>query len=152
LCFSSAPIPPPHGNYGELYKLTKGLGKFWEASKLELLYTWLFDWMGNDKHVVVVGGDVHFGVHGYALRKDIKIPVIIASPITNQPYPDRSLAAKGMNGIHNIGTKITFTTLQSKARRCYGVLDLDNMDTKIVFSKDKHPDNISKYLDTMSQF
>ncbi|QKF94665.1 alkaline phosphatase D-related protein [Fadolivirus algeromassiliense] len=154
LCFSSAPVPIPHGNYGTVYKKLKGIGKFWDQTKLETLYRWLFNWMGTDKEVAIIGGDVHFGIHGYIKKNESIIPVLIASPITNQPYPDRMLAANGMHGTHQINNDIIFVTLSSKARRCYGTLDLESvpMKTDIVYSQDIIPNNITKYLKTMSKF
>ena len=161
LCFSSAPLPIPDNNYyGKSYIKLKGTGKFWSAGKLELLYRSLFDWIDTDKQinreVVVVGGDVHFGVHGSVKKNDKIIPVIIASPITNQPYPDRSLASKGLKGEHWIDDngEMIFTTLSTKARRCYGTLDLDTvpMTSNIVYCRDKYPNDIYKYLKAMSKF
>jgi hypothetical protein len=158
LCFSSAPIPIPHNYYGDTYIMLKGSGKFWDAGKLETLYTLLFDWIEQKekREVVIIGGDVHFGVHGIAKRKNLTIPVLIASPITNQPYHDRVLASKGMKGGHIIDTNgdITFTTLSTKARRCYGTLDLDSvpMVTNIVYSQDKYPKDLYKYMEAMSKF
>lgn len=158
LCFTSAPIPIPHNNYGKSYIALKGLGKFWDSEKLEALYESLFDWMSQQekREAVVVGGDVHFGVHGIIRKNELTIPVLIASPITNQPYPDRSLASKGMKGEHIMGVNndMVFTTISSKARRCYGTLDLDSvpMTTNIVYSRCKYPNDVYKYLNAMSKF
>ena len=159
LCFSSAPIPQPHDGCGKIYEHLKGLNKFWDPKKLVTLYSWLFNWMGEDKEVVIVGGDVHFGVHGYVTKNTLKIPVLIASPITNQPYPDRSLASKGMHGRHIISSTskddiIMFTTISSKARRCYGTIDLESVPIKthIIYSEDKYPKDLIKYLEVMSKF
>lgn len=159
LCFTSAPIPiPNNNNYGKTYVMLKGLGKFWEQQKIEILYTLLFDWMNEQegREIIVVGGDIHFGVHGHVKKDNLIIPVLIASPITNQPYPDRVLASKGMKGEHNIDPngKMKFVTLSTKARRCYGVLDLDSvpMTTNIIYSRDKYPRDICKYIQTISEF
>ena len=151
LCFTSAPIPTPHGFNGNLYKSLKGLGKFWPEDQLILLYQWLFKWMTMKKKVVVVGGDVHFGVYGHMTKDDLSIPVIIASPITNQPYLDRQLAAKGMRGTHLLAD-MTFTTTISKARRCYATLDMDTMAIRMVYSQDKYPKNKIKYIKKLLQF
>lgn len=159
LCFSSAPIPTPHGCDGKIYERLIGFGKFWNKEKLESLYVWLFNWMGSNKEVIITGGDVHFGVHGYVIKNKIKILVLIASPITNQPQLNRILASNGMHGCHIVSNKsideiIIFATISSKARRCYGVVNLESMpiDTKIVYSKDKFPKGITKYLKTMLKF
>jgi len=162
LCFTSAPIPVPHNNYGKSYIALKGLGKFWDSEKLDTLYESLFDWINQQeentkkREVVVVGGDVHFGVNGVIRKNGLTIPVLIASPITNQPYPDRSLASKGMKGEHIMGVNddMIFTTISTKAKRCYGTLDLDSvpMTTNIVYSRCKYPNDVYKYLKTMAKF
>lgn len=144
LCFSSAPIPHPQGFYGELYKKIIGVGKFWPEEELELLYKWLFYWMG-DREVIILGGDVHFGVHGAMRFNHLKIPILISSPITNQPCLDRHWAAKGMRGEIPLGDMM-FQCFQSKARRCFGEIDLNTMETSIYFSRDKYPKNLIKYL------
>lgn len=155
LCFSSAPIPPPNGFYGLIYKSMAGLGKFWDHDKLEKLFVWLFDWIKN-REIVITGGDVHYGVHGYVTMAESKIQILICSPITNQPHIDRILASKGMYGNHIISKSncIQFTTISSKAKRCYGTIDLNTvpMDTKIVYSKDNYPKDPLKYFNIISKF
>ena len=151
LCFSSAPIPTPQGKYGEVYKSLFGLEKFWNQDQLKILYQWLFGWMGSDRQVIVVGGDLHFGVHGQMFKDKLCIPVVIASPITNQPSFDRVLAAKAMKGDHMIGN-MTFNTLSSKARRCYATLDIDRMLIKMVYSEEKYPKNKLNYIKTLFSF
>lgn len=158
LCFTSAPIPVPHNNYGTAYIKLKGTDKFWAPERLATLYTMLFDWLDQQegREVVVVGGDVHFGIHGSVRKQNKIIPVIIASPITNQPHPDRSLASNGMKGEHTITDNgdIIFTTISTKARRCYGTLDLDTvpMTTNIIYNKEKYPADMYRYLKAMSKF
>lgn len=159
LCFSSAPIPPPQGGYGNVYKRLIGLGKFWNQNELKNLYEWLFNWMGSKKEVAITGGDIHFGVHGYATRNNQKIPILIASPITNHPSLDRKIAAKGLRGAHIINADkkdniIIFSTLSSKAKRCYGTIDLESapMKTNIHYSEDKYPKDIMKYIRALSHF
>ena len=166
LCFSSAPVPRPHGSYGSLYnkfvgdKGTIETSKFWPLNDLTKLYHGLFSWMETDdeKEVLIVGGDLHFGIHGIVQRNNKEIPVIISSPITNQPTIDRWLASKGMAGIHHIsddnGVPIIFTTLSSKARRCYACVDLDTVPMKITmnYSSHKFPHNSIKYFKTLLSF
>ncbi|CAH6419666.1 Hypothetical protein HVR_LOCUS740 [uncultured virus] len=166
LCFVSAPIPPPHGTYGSLYrKLTGDKGttktsKFWPADELADLYKGLFDWMENDRNreVLVVGGDLHFGTYGVARRGTLSIPVVIASPITNQPTTDRWLASKGMKGTHHITNSsegnITFTTIASRARRCYATVNLNTVPMHIImkYSAHKLPKSNLKYLKTILSF
>jgi hypothetical protein len=166
LCFASAPIPPPHGRYGTLYrkfvgdKGTAETSKFWASSDLAELYRGLFSWMGTDKEkeVLVVGGDLHFGTYGVARRSGREISVVISSPVTNQPTTDRWLAAKGMPGLHYIthdeDMPITFSTISSQARRCYASVDLDTVPMRVVmhYSTCKLPDSSIKYLKTLISF
>jgi hypothetical protein len=159
LCFSSPPIPPPHGNYGYLYRKITGddgtpeTSKFWPANNLAALYTGLFSWMKRyGGEVVVVGGDLHFGTLGVARCDNKEIPVIIASPITNQPTIERWLAAKGMHGRHIISHEsnniITFDTISSRARRCYATLNLKTkpMSAEMRYSRVKLPKSTLKYI------
>lgn len=171
LCFASAPIPPPRGRYGTIYRKFVGdkgtveTSKFWPSDELSHLYRGLFAWMDidNQREILVVGGDLHFGTYGIARRNGREIPVVIASPVTNQPTTDRWLAAKGMPGIHTITDgsheddnkiPITFNTISSQARRCYASVDLDTVPMKIVmqYSTHKLPDHTMKYLKTLISF
>jgi hypothetical protein len=164
LCFSSAPIPSPQGSYGDLYKkLTNDKGtvetsKFWPQSELVALYSGLFAWMNKDdtRQIIVVGGDLHFGVHGEFKLGDKTIPIIIASPITNQPTTDRWLAAKGMPKSYCINimdlNKIVFHTLSAKARRCYAVCDIKTFKITMNYSTQKIPKDTGKYLSTLLKF
>lgn len=160
LCFTCAPIPY-HNKYENIYGLNKILSKFWECSKLKTLYEWLFDWMEevDGREIALVGGDIHFGVNGYISRKTSKIPILIASPITNQPFLDRMLASKNMCCIYTIegelpDNDIIYTKLSTKGRRCYGVIDLDTvpMNVDIVYSRDKYPKSWFKYIKTLMKF
>ncbi len=160
LCFTSAPIPY-HNNYESVCGLNKILSKLWDPVKLQTLYAWLFNWMeeGDDREVVLVGGDIHFGVNGYITRNKLIIPILIASPITNQPFLDRMFASNNMCCTYNIKCDlphddIVFTKISAKGRRCYGVIDLDvvPMNVDIVYSEDKYPKNWCKYLKTIVKF
>ncbi len=165
LCFSSAPIPPPNGNYGYMYrKLTGDKGtvetsKFWEEHDLAILYKGLFDWIDYYKgEVLVVGGDLHFGTHGVVRCNSKEINVVISSPITNQPTTDRWLASKGMQGRHvildEIGYYIIFTTVSSKARRCYATVDIKTspINVHMHYSDKKLPKHALKYINTLMSF
>lgn len=169
LCFSSAPIPPPQGGYGGIYrKLTGDKGtletsKFWESDELLNLYQGLFLWMDSNIHrnreVIIVGGDLHFGTHGILKYKQMEIPVIVSSPITNQPTTDRWLASKGMKGEHfiykdTLGNDMIFETQSTKARRCYSIIDLtnDKINVEMKYSTVKLPDSSLKYVKTLISF
>lgn len=176
ICFASAPIPPPNGRYGSIYRRLVGdkgtveTSKFWPCDELAALYRGLFSWMEKEnilsimqREVLVVGGDLHFGTYGIAHRNGMYIPVVIASPITNHPTADRWLASKGMPGLHYItdgsheednSEPITFTTVSSKARRCYASVDLDSVPMRIDmhYSTHKLPRSTLKYLKTLISF
>lgn len=166
LCFASAPIPPPRGPYGSLYrhmtgdKGTSETSKFWSAYDLSDLYRGLFVWLSKDakREVLVVGGDLHFGTYGIVRHNGRQISVIISSPITNQPNTERWLAAKGMAGTHYISNDntnpITFETIASRARRCYAVVNLDRLPMHISmhYSTHKLPQSNIKYFKTLLSF
>lgn len=168
LCFSSAPIPPPTGLYGDIYRTITGdentleTSKFWPSEYLYELYAGLFSWLQlyDDREVLVVGGDLHFGVHGIVRQAEKQFPVVISSPITNQPTTDRWIAAKGMPDIYQVSPAnksnyepITFKTISSKARRCYAVVDVNAspMTVTMKYSKEKFPDHPGKCLSTLLQ-
>jgi hypothetical protein len=162
LCFSSAPIPRPQGKYGNLYNKftgddgTSDKSKFWQLKDLKTLYEELFNWIDklDGREVLITGGDLHFGTYGTATRNGKSIPVLISSPITNEPTFDRWLASKGLKGIHNISSDISFTTISSKARRCYGIVDLESypMIVDIKYSSEKYPRSMIKYYKTILSF
>ena len=165
LCFSSAPIPRPHGLYGNLYNQLTGdngtaeTSKFWDPNDLADLYRFLFLWMDSiqDREVLVAGGDLHFGTYGIAKKGTKEIPVIISSPITNEPTVDRWLASKGMKGTHQIvndENPISFTTVESKARRCYAIVNLNTVPMSVVmrYSTKKLPRNVINYYRTLISF
>lgn len=158
ICFSGAPIPPPSGPYGTLYeKLVGDMDKFWKTEDMINLYNNLFEIVEKGKDVVVCGGDLHFGTYGIMEKRGLttlKIPVMISSPITNQPTIDRWLASKGLKGNHKITDQIIFKTIKTKARRCYGVINFNDtpMSLHMEFSDQKMPKNIIKYLRTLISF
>lgn len=168
LCFSSAPIPPPGGIHGDLYRCLTGdkgtysTSKFWEFKDLQSLYTGLLSWLnfGNNREILVVGGDLHFGVHGIVSNGTNEFSIIVCSPITNQPTPDRWLASKGIlhgdtgSGIHQITPSITFKTLSTKARRCFGKVNLKTypMTISMTYSTIKTPKHKLKYFSKLLEF
>lgn len=144
LCFSSAPIPMP-----KKYRKLIDINKYVHPQELLLMYNKLFE---LNKNIILVGGDVHFGVHGYITKEKQMIQVLIGSPITNQPNIDRYLAAKGLKGTHTLSESINFVTIAAKARRCFGTLNLETWQTNMVWSKDKTPKNWKKYYKTIRKF
>lgn len=151
LCFGAAFVPTPQNRYGRLYTRYKGTSKFYKATDLIALLTAFFEWMSEDKQLIICSGDLHCGIHGYYQYQKKKIPLLLASPITNHPSLDRTLIAKGFQGTININ-QFKFVTLSAEARRCYGVIDLNDFTTDIVYSQETYPKNTLKYLHKMSQF
>ena len=151
LCFSSAPVPIPFGSAGTFYQQIKGIDKFWNQEDLIILLTWLFDWM-DKRQIVICGGDLHIGVNAIYIKENKSIPLLISSPITNQPTWDRKWIARGLRGTKYLTPDIRYVGLQARARRCYGKIDLKTLQTDIVFSKEKYPKDIVRYLKTMAKF
>lgn len=172
LCFASAPLPPPHNLSGDIYTMINGTGKFWDINDTYSLISWLFTWMSTDtsklseekrfsksldsgfkqyKRILILGGDLHLGVNGYYTKNNLKIPILISSPITNHPSFDRKLISKGLRGMTTI-RDLDLIVTSSKAKRCYGMVDLESFETTIVYSNDKYPKKIYDYLRKMSKF
>lgn len=167
ICFSGAPIPSPIGRYGNLYRklIDKECSKFWNKDDLEYFYRGLIRWLKGDKYrdLLVVGGDLHFGIHGVVSHEEYSFPVVISSPITNQPTTDRWLASKGLKGTQQIsdgkhindnGNPILFTTISTKARRCFAVANLSSspITVNMHYSTHKLPHSSISYLKTLISF
>lgn len=132
LSFTSSIVPPPHHLSGLLYTSIMRTDKFYPKDKLILLLDWLFS---LEQEVILLGGDLHLGILGYYRKLDKTIPVIIASPITNNPSLDRKVIAMGYDDVFYLDHGITFCCRSAKAKRCYGVVDLDTFTTSIVYSR-----------------
>jgi hypothetical protein len=152
ICFGAAFVPAPQNRYGHVYIHYKGTNKFYNNNDLVSLLNAFFNWMGEDKQIIILSGDLHCGIHGYYQQKKKQIPLLLSSPVTNHPSFDHTIIAKGFKNIININGDIKFIVKSAKARRCYGTVDLHDFTTDIVYSRDKYPKNISKYIHTMLQF
>jgi hypothetical protein len=153
LCFSYAFLPPPINVYGQLYTQLKGIGKFMNQNHLITLLTFLFQWMGDERQIVILSGDLHLGIHGQYKQNNKTIPLLISSPITNHPSLDRTLIAKGFKNETILLNEIIKLTIKSaKAKRCYGVVDLNDFTTSIEYSRDTYPKHFLNYIHTMLQF
>lgn len=159
LCFASGPIPKPAGIYGRVYALLTGepqtdAGKFWAADELRVLYEGCCAWLGADsqRRLAVVGGDLHFGTYGQVSDGKVSFPVVVASPITNQPTFDRWIAAKGMKS--RVVGHTLFTPFCARARRCYAVLDVDTfpLGVRMVYAQKNMPAHPVDYLTTLASF
>lgn len=129
LSFSSAVIPAPEGFMGKCY--TKK-DKFWSKRDLQTLLDYLFNLRLN---VILLGGDLHCGIHGFYSKNNKIIPVIVASPITNAPSVDRKWVAQAYCNSKRItiSDTIQFRVMTARAERCLGVIDMWDMSTNIVF-------------------
>lgn len=134
ISFTSAPIPPPHKLSGLIYKTINGINKFFEPNELLELLNWLFT-MVPEKDIIMLGGDLHLGCIGFYKKEDKKIQVLVASPITNNPSIDRDIISNGYDGTIYLNDNIEFNIISSKAKRCYGVIDLNLFTTSIIYSK-----------------
>lgn len=143
LCFSCAIIPPPHGVSGNFYNFIKGTGKFYNVDHLKILLDWLFK---CGREVILVGGDLHCSIESFYKKGDKKIQCLIASPITNNPSFDRRIIAKGLKGTTNISDKIEFVVTSAKAKRCYGVVDLQDFTAHITFSRYTYPKQLKNII------
>lgn len=153
LCFSYAFLPAPINYYGQLYTHLKGHAKFMNQDELTILLKFLFEWMGNSKKVIITSGDLHLGIHGSYQHENQMIPLLVSSPISNHPSLDRKLIAKGFkNETITLNHDIKLVVESAKARRCYGVIDLNEMTTSMQYSLQSYPKHVMKYIHAMLQF
>lgn len=151
ISFTSFPLFKPDSFKSRLYERLFGNSKFWDNNELYKLYSLLFNWMGDDlsKEVLILGGDVHSGMRGYIYDSSIdrEIGVMISSPITNNPTLDRMMLCKVMKGKHNLDHNLSMNIIDSKPRRCYGVIELDkdNINFFMEFCKNKLPNSVMGY-------
>lgn len=159
LCFSSGPIPKPSGVFGSIYSRLSGEpavteGKFWDMDELTNLYEGCCSWMEakEGRKLAIVGGDLHFGTYGVVSNGNVKFPVVVSSPISNQPTFDRWLASMGMKTAI-LGSTV-FTPMASDSRRCYATISTEDYPNKVkmVFSKSRLPKSTINYLTALKSF
>ncbi len=159
LCSGWAPIPRPEGNYyAELSQLLGTTRDYLPKEELILLYEYLLDWSSFDRPVLMIGGDIHFGVHAQVRKGFKRIDVIAASPISNHPSYDRRLAAKAYRGEIRLNSEIRMRVLEAKGSRCYARTKITQLgedgydfDNQLVFNTCKYPKNPLKYLRSVSK-
>lgn len=176
LCTSWAPVPPPEGNRSsQWYRRLKGGSKFVDKNELSILYHYLLDWSSQTRPVMLVGGDIHFGLRGTVTRGDKMIHVMVSSGITNHPTYDRRLAARAyigtipidddilvgsdhvIEGYNNISDDIPyFHVEQSEGRRCYGRLTIERYEgvamifmPRLVYNPITRPRSYIRYLKSL---
>lgn len=158
LCFSSPPIPgPKKSSYNFLYNWMYN-GKFWDKRRLEELYQGVFDWMtlDDDREAAVIGGDLHIGVYGY-VRDSISgksFPLIIASPITNQPSIGKWFCGKKLSGMRKINSTINYNCMIVHSRRNFATIDLTHrpMRVSMQFCNNVLPHSLVKLYKAIRKF
>lgn len=112
-------IPSPRDTFcGELYRRAFGVAKFLSDDVLSRFYEALFEL--NVNHIVLVGGDLHFGFIGRIVHSDHRyIDLVIASPISNHPDVTRKIASSGYPDAINMGNNIHVIPFLVEGNRNY---------------------------------
>jgi hypothetical protein len=123
-------IPSPRDTMkSRIHRRITGNGKFLEDGELIKLYTFLFSC--NVDHILLVGGDLHFGFQG-VMRSDQtnkSIDLVISSAISNLPDITRKLCASSYPNRMLFGDHIQIDKLSSMGMRNYLRLIIDPNDT-----------------------
>lgn len=148
---SWAYLPSPRGNSNaELYAKMYNLDKFLPDSEIEILYSYLMNLVERGISVVLLGGDLHFGIHGRVCSGCNYFDLVIASPISNHPTYNCKLAAKSYSSTISIG-KYIFMPQVSKGRRCYSRIRIDTnfyprYAIDMIYNKQKSPKSYLKMI------
>lgn len=148
---SWAYLPSPRGNSNaELYNQMFGLNKFLPDFEIEILFDYLTTLVERGISVVLIGGDLHFGIHGRVCLGCTYFDLVVASPISNHPTYNCRLAAKSYESNILIG-KYVFMPLISKGRRCYSRIRIDTnffprYAIDMVYNKQKKPKSYLKMI------
>lgn len=172
ICTGWASLPPPGGNTKWSFNQVDE-SKFQTKKELVPIYDFLLDWSRYNRPVCIVGGDLHFGVRGTITRGDQSISVMVASPITNHPTPDRRKMARlfretptiamesedlipydyEIQDYKGIKDNIIYLNIhQSRGRRCYGRVMIERYKDntifipRIVFSEHQRPYSYTRYF------
>lgn len=152
-----APLPPPEGNLkARIYGCVFGHHKFMSKESLLEFYTYILEIIANGVQVIVVGGDIHFGVHASVSKNGISFDIAAASAISNHPTLDRSLAAAGFERPIDMGNEIILRPIISEGNRCYGKLYIDHNGPKrynfsMRYSNRWIPKSMISYLNSMAR-
>ena len=146
IAFSSAPILIPDNFRGTIYKTVFG-DEGWDNIALRELYDFCFELMeeNSNTRIVLIGGDVHFGVQGTINKGFMSIPIFITSPISNQPTIVEKICAKSLNGTIHFHDYIL--NLESHARRNYLRLLFPegksrDISGELIWNHEKYPGSI----------
>lgn len=148
LCFSAPIVSAPEGRYGRIYKAVSGSGKFLRKQEIEKLYQFLLDFKNKNRYnqVILVGGDLHCGSYGIVKNDFVEFPVIIASPITNNPTWDRSLISKGLKQGITFENGMLYENINSKAKRCYAKVNPEDFSCTMIYNNYITPKSVTKYF------
>lgn len=150
-------IPSPRNTFlADIYRTVLGTDKFLTDQELYQLYRALFDL--NVDHIVLVGGDLHFGFIGrivdeMSLRY---IDLIIASPISNHPSITRKMAASGYPDRIDMGNSIYVIPFLVLGTRNYLKLMIaDNHITRyhptLILADQWVPENIRSFITSLNR-
>lgn len=158
LVFSNAMIPCPRGSrrarwYTRLY----GHRKFPSDEQLVVLYRYLFGLVARGISVLLVGGDMHFGLHATITDETgyWSFDVIVASPISNHPTRDRRRASRAFrNHMFRMKSGIAVITRTTQGKRCFakvGVRDdgRSRYSIQMIYSQHRTPASRFNYLRTL---
>ena len=143
ICFTSAPVPRPSGAAVAAYRSVFGTDGLWENADVQHLYETILQLIisrNGQLQVILVGGDLHLGLHATISDGCHQFDVCVSSPISNQPTDCERLYANGLRNVNSVGT-LRFDVHTSSAMRNYLSLDLDTFIPRMVFSKQRFPKN-----------
>lgn len=141
--FTSAPVPRPSGAAVAAYRSVFGTDGLWENVDVQRLYETILQLIisrNGQIQVILVGGDLHLGLHATVSDGCHQFEVCVSSPISNQPTDCERLYANGLRNLNTIGN-LRFDVHLSSAMRNYLSLDLDTFIPRMVFSKQRFPKN-----------
>lgn len=151
LAISSAPIPLAL-KFQTLYGMI--FGSFgWESNELLELYDICFSLLrsGQVRSIILIGGDLHFGISGIISDGKYQVHVYVASAISAHPTHIEHLLANEMNGTFPFGNYVI--ELQSKAYRNYLSISLPINNSNpglLIYSTESQPANMIAYLEEMT--
>ena len=147
IAVSSAPIPMPHNIAGTIYETVFGRTG-WNDDKLKELYDFCFSLLEEDisRNIVLIGGDIHIGVHGKIIKNDLSIPIYVTSPISNHPTIIEYIYSKALTDDHTLFDYKLKLTAKAKRNYLKVTLPLKNDDPgEIVWSEETKPKSLIKY-------
>lgn len=156
--FSTSMIPYPRGsNAARRYTRMYGRDKFTRDDELKILYRYLFSLTASGLDVLLVGGDLHFGMYATVTDETgfFSFDVVVASPISNHPTLDRRMMSRGFRG-HDfrLESGIVFVTHSTQGKRCYAKVSIREnghrrYSIQMVYSTCRKPASYWNYYRTL---